>query len=146
MVIHLYKNSSENDSFTRDLSEIITFSDCTLRHMADVLTPVFELKTNTNISAYNYAYIPYFGRYYFIEITASLNGYWTIKAHVDVLYTYKSYIMNCYVLVERNENDFNAYLQDPQMIANQNSYIYTLPFNNGTPLNTDPVTLMTVLK
>ena len=65
MEVNLYENTSENYRLNKDITLKITES-CVLKDDCSVENPVIVLKTGTNISGYNYMYIPDFGRYYYI--------------------------------------------------------------------------------
>lgn len=58
-----------------------------------------------NPSSYNYAYIPEFGRYYFISDMVHVSkGLWRISMQVDVLESFKNYILDLGVILSDTEN------------------------------------------
>lgn len=68
----------------------------------DLLNPV--LMCNKDMRTYNYVYIPYFGRWYFVESVEGVAGtHCTLHCHVDVLYTYRTEILGLSCFVSRNE-------------------------------------------
>lgn len=102
-----------------------------LREAASVVNPVFTVSTTNNIALYNYAYIPSFGRYYFItEIVALRTGLWEIHCHVDVLNSFSSHIKNNKAIISRNSTLYNLYLDDPDFIVQNNRALQTIEFPN----------------
>lgn len=115
----------EGYSFTGNLRE-----DC------DVVDPVIEIETTSNLSGFNYAYIPEFGRYYHInklEVTGA--KFWRLTLHCDVLHTYASGIKSSPCIVAMSNNRFNMYLPDSNYKAYQDDIILINRFPNGFNLN-----------
>lgn len=80
-----------------------------LKDNTSIIKP--ELEVVENVTAYNYAYIPSFSRYYFVQDVIWEKGIWRIVLSEDVLATYKTaigettaYILRC------------ATFQDPTII------------------------------
>jgi hypothetical protein len=94
MVITLYKNTSDSRKLDKSLTMPLELEGV-LREESSVITPSI-LISNHNLSDYNYAHIPAFGRYYYItDITSVRNGLWRVSLKCDVLMTYKSQIRSC---------------------------------------------------
>lgn len=131
MTLTLYANTSEANRLVKDISEIATYSG-TLREAASILDPVITIETDSNtLFTANYAYIPDFGRYYYIEeITAVNNKLYQIRLHVDVLMTYAEKIKEQTAIIQRQENRYNLYLNDPMFKTYQNPIIVTKAFPN----------------
>ena len=136
MNIDLFQFSGENILLdkTNYLSEKFTLvgelhSDCS------VLNPIILVnKSNPTYYRYNYMYIAEFGRYYFItDIIGIRNDLWEIHGHVDVLFSWKPYIQNMRVIVEKTEsmNDANLYLDDGTFLADSRKGIETKFFPSG---------------
>lgn len=71
-----------------------------LKNNTSIIRP--ELEVVENVTAYNYAYIPAFSRYYFVRDVIWEKGIWRIVLSEDVLATYKTviggttaYILRC---------------------------------------------------
>ena len=89
--------------------------DCTMSSVSSLLTPVIDVtdpKDTGAIPLYNYAYIPDFQRYYFIDDISWSQGIWTLTMHADVLASFKNDIMNSRQYVIRSASQSNAYLPD----------------------------------
>lgn len=126
--VQLMNNSSPVEKIGKTLSAGNTYN-CALKDDTSVLDPVIIIQTSDNIYTYNYMYISDFGRYYFINDIISLNNNrWMIKAHVDVLETYKANILNNNAVIKRQENLFNLYLDDPEFHVLNYERVQTLKF------------------
>lgn len=91
MVVELYYNSSEDNKLEKLLTNKLTLQG-TLRDRSDLLNPDILLE-GVDFTIYNYAYIPNFGRYYFIRgYDIYRNGMYVVSMEVDVLQTYKDEI------------------------------------------------------
>lgn len=140
MNIELYKFSGENilldktDSLTDKFNLTGALqSDCS------VLNPVIAInKTNPTYYRYNYMYIPEFARYYFITDFISIrDNLWEIHAHVDVLMSWKNWILNMRIIVNKSElpSSANLYLDDGTFIAESRKGIETKFFPTGLSEN-----------
>lgn len=82
---------------------------CNILTPADITAPVIEITASADLTAYNYAYISAFHRYYWIEGITFDRGIWTLALAVDVLATYKTYIggETLFVLRAQSSSDGN---------------------------------------
>lgn len=86
---------------------------------------------------FNYCYIPYFNRYYYItDIENCLVNLWRVHLKCDVLMTYKDYIKSQEAYILRQENVYNADVIDPITSYEQEPIILTQKVNT-TPFETD---------
>lgn len=87
------------------------------------------------VLASNYAYIPEFNRYYFInDIISVRKNIWQLVMAVDVLMSYKKHILKLDAFVVRNEFDFNKYVKDDLV-----SYYYDKDVTEYIPEKGDKV-------
>lgn len=85
--------------------------NCQLKQDTSIGNPVFII--NGWNAAYNYAYVPTWGRYYFVTDATYLTGQRVEAAcSVDVLATYKSNIQGYTGFVERAASQFNVFVTD----------------------------------
>ena len=100
--VNLY-TLSKRDNSTKQPTGTPAEYDCILKDGCSILTPAIQLDLglSTDPSQYNYAYIPAFGRYYFIEDWFFNERLWTANMRVDVLATYKTQIGNSSLYVMR---------------------------------------------
>lgn len=114
-VVTLYTFKKRDNSTKRPTSGSGTDYNCVLKAGCGILHPTISLdlinKAN-DPSQYNYAYIPNFDRYYFIEEWYFENSLWTASLKVDVLATYKTEIGNANLYVLRANSDYDGRVID----------------------------------
>ena len=108
MNIYLYKTADEQNRLNKTLSDAITLTGA-LREECDILSPEIKIESTANLAAYNYCYIPEFGRYYFAEFKIIRTGLWTVSCSVDVLMSYKDGIKALPAISGRNTSRANYY-------------------------------------
>lgn len=100
---------SKRDNSTKQPTGTGTQFSCILKSGSGIMHPVltFDFGKTSDPSQYNYAYIPAFDRYYFIEEWYFDRALWTASLKVDVLATYKTEIggASLYVLRAAGAND-----------------------------------------
>ncbi len=132
MTIRLYKTPSEVNKVTKVLNDELELTG-ELRESSSVITPTIKIEDD-DLTDYNYAYIPDFGRYYFItNITSVRNNLWEVAMRVDVLMTYADEIKANTAVIARNSNLWNLYYQDDQFKILNYETIQTKAF--GASLN-----------
>lgn len=132
MVIDLYINTSENNRVNKVLSSKFEMTG-TLRGETNVVNPEILIE-HANPTGYNYAFIPEFNRYYFInEFTSVRNGLWRVRLAVDVLETYKTQIKQMPAIIDKQQNkkNSNLYLNDGSYVIDSRSYNTILNFSGG---------------
>lgn len=137
MQIQLFSYTGENNRIDKGnyLSAPYTMNG-NLREGTSILQPEIRIQKSTPPmnSQYNYMYIPEFKRYYFItDIVSPVNGLWTIKARVDVLFTYINQIYDSKAILDKSENEGNAnlYYNDGSFIMDARRYNQVLEFPSG---------------
>lgn len=113
-----------------------------LKENSSVIDPTVTI-AGSNLSQYNYMYIPDFNRYYFINNVINLyNNMWEIHGHVDVLYTYGAEIRKNKAIVDRaaSGKDSNLYLDDGTFVTDARKYTQVIEFQHG--LNENPATIL----
>lgn len=100
--LRLYHNSSDPNVLSKSLSGGIEFN-ITFKDVVSAANPSIILDCgNSNISDYNYCYIAYSNRYYYIEDKEYLNGnLWRLVLHTDVLMSFKEQINNLQGILNR---------------------------------------------
>lgn len=114
-----------NKSFTAQYSY-----DCKLKENTSVISPVIIIEGSIVQAAQcNYAYIPAFGRYYFItNITSRTSTIYEMSLKSDVLNSFKAEIMSCQAYVARNEDIVSHMISDAKKLKQVNPAITTIPF------------------
>lgn len=122
MEIDLYKTLNENNKVTKTLTDQRVLTG-TLKEEMSVIDPVVLIEGS--YPSENYAYIPTFGKYYFIKkVTNVRNNLWRLEMHEDVLMTYSASIRALTALVERQQNNVNPYIVDTQAPLEADSQLY----------------------
>ena len=134
MEITLYTNDSENNKLEKTITNSILLEG-NLRDESSIINPIILISSNKEDIPYmyNYAYIPAFGRYYFItDIESVRTGIWRVSMHVDVLMSYKEQIKNLNVIINNSEETgANNYLSGNQWITNVKNTTNIVNFPNG---------------
>lgn len=129
--ISLFKTTSENNRVVKTLTDEKQLSG-ELRNQTSVLNPSIRIESADNISTYNYAYIPEFGRYYYItDITSVRTNCWIISLRCDVLMSYSAQIKALRPIIEREEIGQSSGLIDSDMPININKKVQKFYFPYG---------------
>lgn len=83
---------SKNPNSTKQPSGDGTIYSCNLIEPCSIVNPVIALAIQTKPYGFNYAKIPEFGRFYFVNDWTYSGGRWIATLNVDVLASWKSYI------------------------------------------------------
>lgn len=86
---------------------------CIIKEGCSVQRPSIRLKyAGTNPSAYNYAYLADFGRYYWVRDWYFVDRQWEAELEVDVLASYKSQIGSSSQYVVRSASSYDTKIVD----------------------------------
>ena len=109
---------------------------CVLKQPTSIINPTLEISAS-DITAYNYAYISAFGRYYFMkDITSVANNLWQITLEVDPMATYKTQIGGSTQYVLRSASNYDGDIVDNLYPTKGNTdliigdYTATAPFQS----------------
>lgn len=128
--VELCKSSSPRNAINKSV-EVIAEVECIFKNGADILNPVLLLKID-HVPTFNYVKIPEFKRHYFVGNIKNVDGkLWEINCSVDVLSSFKDQILTNTVIVDRQENSWNLFLNDDSFRAYQNPYIIQKEFPVG---------------
>lgn len=130
--MNLYQNSAEVNRVDKSdyLTGVGTLSGV-LRQECSMMRPTVTF-TSTSVPTFNYVYIAPFGRYYYVvSITSVSKNVWRMELNCDVLHTYRDKIRALTGVIGRQENDYNAYLNDPELPAQANQNITVTEFPAG---------------
>lgn len=112
MTINLYSITEDPRTMPKTLPEPVVFTGHLRDEQVDVMQPSI-LMTGTPSQVYNYAYLPDFNRYYFVDppITER-TGIVRLQLHVDVLQSYYASIMTAPVILDRASEGYDAFVPD----------------------------------
>lgn len=132
MNIILYNNASDNNVVHKVITQQSEITG-SLKNETNIVNPVILIQSATPIVG-NYAYIPVFGRYYYInDVKCIRNEIYEIEMHVDVLMSFNlSSIQG--ILSESEKDEINRYLPSRGFVINSKHKTDIVPFPNG--LNT----------
>ena len=120
MVINIYNTSDDKRVKDKTLTAVMENATCQLVEGCSALDPVVKLSMNAAVLTANYMYIPYFGRYYYINNIEVIEGnILRISGHVDVLMTYSSQLNGCYINSRKNQNNYDMYLPDDRPVESR---------------------------
>lgn len=109
--VNLYTFSKKSNSTARPTGTGTTYQ-CVSNTDLDVLSPRIPLNIAANPTAYNYAYIPDFGRYYYINNWQWEAGLWVASMTVDSLASWRTEISGQSVYVARAASAYNGAIVD----------------------------------
>lgn len=97
---------------------------CLLKDPVDVANPVITIQAfNFEASNYNYCYIEALHRYYYVlETTSTSAGIWVISLEVDVMRTYRGYIMSSHGFIHFAESSYNTLIPDSRLPISDEMY------------------------
>ena len=134
MNIKLCSSTSEIVAINKDIS-IIDDVSATIKGALSVENPVLILQYKSDIqSNVNYVYIPEYNRYYFVtDIINLTGGRYEIHCKVDVLMSFKDYILNlsCIVDKQSSKDNANMYLDDGSFVVQSKEFVDTINFPKG---------------
>lgn len=108
MIMKMYNTSDSNNTINKTLSNETEY-EIKLKGETDIKTPVVVLHSDS-IILFNYAYIPEFNRYYFIDkIELFPNGIYNISLKVDVLESFKAEILASSGFINQQTKNVNKY-------------------------------------
>ena len=124
--VTLYNNSSDRKQVRKNL-QVIYSVKCRLKEPCSILRPVVTLtrsEVGKEWASSNYAYIPAFNRYYFIDNITLLNGgLMQVEMSVDVLQTYADKILGSQQEVVRAQSLNSKMYIDTEMPLQANKII-----------------------
>lgn len=124
LTLKLRKTTSEANRVTKSfiVADDITLTG-TFKEEQDILHPVIEVESSTNLSGYNYCEIEVFNRKYFMQTSVVRNNLWRLTLNVDVLSTYDSGIRGSLAIVKRSEDVINYYINDGVFYTEQRKVV-----------------------
>ena len=132
MEIRLYYNTSDNRTIRKKLINEYAISG-TLRESCSLLEPVLTIQHN-DVIRYNYAYIPEFQRYYFInKVTSMRKNLWTIELEVDPLMSFKADILALSVVIDKQSSPSigDEYIDDGSLVTDNYTFKSIYNFASG---------------
>lgn len=131
--IQLLHNDSKDLVVDKSLTPVATYNG-TFRETVDSLRPTFILQGNVAANV-NYAYIPAFGRFYYVtdrkEVTKDLTE---LSLYTDVRKSFATQLYAAKGVVQRNSQLYDMYLNDPKIPVGAHKALtikkFNTPFSN----------------
>ena len=122
--ITLYKNTSLNNVVEKNIALIGEVLG-NMRDNVSITNPSFLIDTSSiDVSLANYVYVENFQRYYYISsVDIVRTNLWRINLKVDVLMSYKDYILDLSCFISRSASDYNKKLPDAEDVLSPNPII-----------------------
>ena len=131
MRVELLKNTSNTNSINRSFSKT-TILEGVLKEGSDILSPVILCDFDYNPADYNMMHIPAFNRYYFVHLKNVRATLWEVIADdVDVLYSNKDAILNLNAIIDKQENNYNQYINDGSYVSELDTFPEVKVFSSG---------------
>lgn len=132
MDIKLFYNSSDNRCIKKILQGEFDITG-TLRDETSIISPTIVIQNETPIR-FNYAYIPDFKRYYYINNIESVRtGVWKVYMEVDPLMSFKTDILALKVVANKQSLITNGdeYIDDGSLVTDNLIFKNVYNFANG---------------
>lgn len=131
MNVIFYKCADDKRVINKTLTSGVT-QNCVQKDTNSILTPSIQVAQFSDFANYNYAHIPAYGRYYYIDnMTVDMGGLVVMSLSVDVLKTYAAQIKATKALIFRQSQKYNALLSDSVLQSQVNTDTITRPFTGG---------------
>ena len=140
----LYQYTGQKNVVNKNLPVGI---DClgVLRDTTDVISPTIIIRIKTPVKA-NYAYLPDFGRYYFIDNISYISGDKAeINLSVDVLKSYENEIMDATATVRETDNP-DKYASNRETVYNRKPKFEKVEFPNKNLFDETGSIIMVTIK
>lgn len=112
-----FYNCASDNAFVQKTKTLISTATCQITERCSVKDPVLLLDMNSSLINANYAYIPTFGRYYYLEPPEIVNGnQLEITGHCDVLASFWNDFKNSPCIAGRSSSDYDEYIDDPMVV------------------------------
>ena len=130
--ITLQLNNSEKNKVTKSLTDIMTVSG-ELKIGTSIIDPIIMVNCKlSDIAKCNYMTIGSFGRSYFVNNIRSIrSGLLEFSCHVDVLSSFADAIRENTAIIQKQEKEWNLYLNDGSFKIYQNPMVLTKAFPSG---------------
>ena len=127
MTINLYSISDDDLKVSKTLgTATATFNDVNLLNEDDINNPYFDITLNSSLLSVNYAYVPAWHRYYFVDITILSGNVMRFTLRVDRLMSFIAPNESSLTgYVERSTNHYNLNILDDQGVFTNDRDIRT---------------------
>lgn len=113
MTVTLYNSPGERNRLSRDMILIKEMTAAQATEVINIETPSLLINRDDTVIGFNYAYIPKFNRYYFLNSMEVVNGnQFRINLESDPLMSFKDAILSSPCIAKRSSSAVNPELED----------------------------------
>ena len=106
-------NSTKQINVSSHTTPGFTNIEVQLKEPSSILSPVIRIEDSVYDPEWNYCYIYIWNRFYFLhDANIVPGGIWEVQLGIDVLATWKSYILDSTAYVARSASNFSNYIPD----------------------------------
>lgn len=135
MKCYFYKTNSDNIVVNKTLTPITingsTYLNIVFKDSEDKGEPMLEVSYHSQLMDANYCYIEELGYYYSLSEPVLGSQRLIFSCKPDILMTKKNEILQLKCIIARQENEYNAYLNDNRLPVLNNQYLSTVSFDRG---------------
>lgn len=126
----LYQTNSSNIRIDKTATLLHNYDNLVIKDKTSIINPTIILNaSDTNVTRGNYAYIPRFNRFYYVQDVKSVaQDIWEIDLKCDVLMSFRDDIVDQTVIFKRSESAYNLYLNDDRLQIDNRTNIYNYIF------------------
>lgn len=117
MTVTLYKSPGERNILNRKKTVVKTMAAVQVTDVLNIETPAILINRDDAIIGFDYAEIPLFNRFYFVNSIEIVNGnQFKLYLESDPLESFKSSILNSQAIAKRSTNRGNPEIEDPLVV------------------------------
>ena len=131
MTVDFYINNSDNRKVDKNLTLVTTLNNVVLKSDENKGNMTLELEFNNNLLNANYCYIRELHYYYYMSEPTLGKQRLFFDLSTDLLMTYKTDILQLECIIARQENKYNAYLNDDRYPILNKQDVNTIAFPKG---------------
>lgn len=141
MQVYLYSFKKRENSTAYPLPSEGKLFNVQLKNETSFLTPTLRMSVDNltaglfSPAAYNYAFIPYWRRYYYITDWIYTNACWECNLSIDVLASFKGEIGNTSAYIVRADSAFNGSVADGLYPPTTNNQIIATALSRSIDIN-----------
>lgn len=127
----LYNNSAENRMLNKEaFLSSVQEGTLTIKEDCSLTEPVIFINTSDDLTDVNYMKL---GKYYYFVRCERMPGgsMYRLIGKRDVLMSFKDNLLTLKVIVDKNEYDLNAYIDDGSYLVEEREKIEVLPYSLG---------------
>ena len=143
MIVNFYRTGDNPNVIDKSLQLIAENVDCAIKEPT-VVDNVY-LFTTGDLAHVNYAYIPHFGRYYWVYPETGLGVTTRYRLESDPLMSFKAGILASPAVIARNPWHFDMYVPDPKLPIEARSTSSIINFPNNPFKGNDNSYILTTI-